>query len=243
MLAFSLVIHYLTCITTERCIIITSQAPRAPNRKSNRVIVIITAYVVLLWLVIVLTDSCLFSSGSCTSKLWFLYKAQPDRDNYSPYKAHNTVALIIVTIWMTICNTVLNTTTIVTLRFIRTSIRDSERRLGVSAKRFETRRLIVVHVLSTFICALWIPYGIIVGQYKNIDPQIKQIIQIFFEALCYGGFFAVPLAVYIMDKRFWQFIKTTFNEILSVHPVNSQGQTQASAQVHVRSRRTESSEK
>ena len=218
MICFTLVLHYLTCVSTERYLTITSKTEKISTRQSKQAIVIVTIYVVLIWLVIFFNDVCLYSDSHCTSRLWFLTNKQP-RETYSVHYSPNpTVTIVVISVWMTTCNTILNTTTLVTLRFIKTRLADSERRLGVSSKRFETRRLKVVHALSIFLCIIWIPYGIVSGQRDNIDPAVQQIVQVLIETVCYASFLAVPTTIYIMDKRFWLYIKSLLRRSNGVLP-------------------------
>ena len=234
MLGFSLVIHFFTCITTERYFAITSRTDRISASQSKWVIAIVTIYVMVLWFLIVFDDICIYGRKDCISKLWFLHG-----NNYRKFFSKNTTIaiasyekdptygntskfpMIVITTWMTICNTLLNVTTLATIRFIRKSIRNATRTLGASSSRFETRRLKVVHALSTFFSLLWIPYGVLNGQQKNLDPVISKTMQMIMETICYASFFAIPLVVYVMDKRFALQIKSWFrrNRVAVVEPV------------------------
>ena len=220
LLCFSLVIHYLTCITTERYLKITSRTQKISARHSKRIVAIVTVYVFSLSSIIILNDLCLLPNLTCSNKLWFLYK-QTRTDGFSKnstvstaysgnpaYGGSSQVPVIITTMWMTICNTVLNTTTVATVRFIKKSVRNMEKSIGTSTKRFETRRLKIVYALSTFFSILWIPYGVINGQQEKLDPKVKKALHILMETYCYASFVAIPLAIYIMDKRFASFIKS-----------------------------------
>lgn len=170
-------------------------------KTSRRVIAVVTVYVLLLWGVIVADDLCSLSGNephiSCTLQRRMAYK----------YTSKSKVPVAIITIWMSSCNAILCTTTTRTMVYINKVLQSAEERFGVSSKRVETRRLAVVYALALFFTLIWVPYGIVSAQRSKMELIIAKILEIFFETACYASFFVLPFAFYVMDKRFWEYVK------------------------------------
>ena len=220
-LTFSLVIHYFACITTERYLTITSKTEKISTRQSIWVIAIVTSYVVALWLIIILDDFCVFARTNCPSVLWkVLQRNENDIMCWNTTTVHNSsntspqqesaskVPIIVISLWMTICNTTLNITTIITLRFINLSIRHAIRDVRMTSNKFEAKRLKVIPVMSFFLSALWIPYGVIAGMHNHIDANTHYIWHTLTKTACYASFSVIPATVLVMDKKFSQYINS-----------------------------------
>ena len=118
------------------------------------------------------------------------------------------IPLVVITLWMTICSLVTTVSTLLTLRFIKRSIKTAIQTLRKTANKFEAKRLKVLYAMSVFFTFLWAPYGAVVAQRNNIDPMVFEVLQTFLKSACYASFFVVPITVYIMDKRFSSFVKS-----------------------------------
>ena len=232
-LTFSLVIHYFACITTERYLAITSKTEKISTRQSIWVIAIVTSYVVALWLIIILDDFCIFTKTNCPSVIWnVLYSKEANiicsntttalksSDNTPQQESSSKVAVTVISIWMTICILTLNITTFTTLRFINMSIRRAIRDLRRSSNKFEGKRLKVILVMPFFFSSLWIPYGVIAGMHNKIDANTHYILHTLMKTACYASFSGIPVAVFVMDKRFSQYLKSYFrtNRVSIIKP-------------------------
>ena len=228
-LTFSLVFHYFSCITTERYIAITSKMWKISAPMSRRVLYLITIYVIILWLVIILDDVCIFTPTKCPSEFWHVLHIVQKDDICSHTTTNLTssqeltpsrVPLVVITSWMTFCSITTTTTTLMTLRFIQRSIKTAIQTLRKSTNKFEARRLKVLYAMSVFFSVLWIPYGAVVAQRNNIDSMIYEVLQTFLKTACYGSFFVVPITIYIMDKRFSSFVKSAYKTYFRANKVS-----------------------
>ena len=235
-LTFSLVFHYFSCITTERYIAITSKMWKISAPTSRRVLYLITIYVIILWLVIILDDVCIFTPTKCPSEFWHVLNIMQKDDICSQTTTNLTssqdlkpsrIPLIVITFWMTLCTTITSTTTLLTLRFIKMSIKTAIQTLRKSANKFEARRLKVLYAMSAFFSFLWIPYGAVVAQRNNIDPMVNEVLHTFLKTVCYASFCVVPITIYIMDKRFSSFVKSAYeafftgNRVSVIRPIQN----------------------
>ena len=201
-LCFSLVLHYLTCMTIERFLTITLRSKRMSNHTVKKVTVIASLYVLVLWSVILVDDICDLTGDEKELNCTLERRMAPE------YTSKSKVPVTIIAIWMTSCNAVLCTTTARTILYIKKVLHDSELRFGVSSKRVETKRLAVIYALSIFYTLIWVPYGIVSGRRSRMNWLLAKILEILFETICYASFFVLPFAFYIMDRRFWAFVKT-----------------------------------
>ena len=228
-LTFSLVFHYFSCITTERYIAITSNTRKIPSPMSRRVLYLITIYVIILWLVIILDDVCIFTPTKCPSEFWHVLHIM-QKDDICRHTTTNLtssqelkpsrIPLVVITSWMILCTILTTTSTFLTLRFIQRSIKTATQTLRKSANKFEARRLKVLYAMNVFLSFLWIPYGVVVGQRNNIDPMIFEVLQTFLRTACYGSFLVVPITIYIMDKRFSSFVKSAYKTYFRANKVS-----------------------
>ena len=185
----------------------------------KRVIYGVTIYVIALWLVIIFDDVCMYTPTNCPSEIWHvLHNTQ--KDDICSNKTTNLtgfqelkpsrIPLVVITFWMTACGIVTTISTLKTLRFINRSIKTAVQSLRKSSNKFEAKRLKVLYGMSIFFSLLWIPYGVVAGQRKNMAPNTHEILQTFLKTACYASFSVVPITVYIMDKRFSSFVKSAY---------------------------------
>ena len=177
----------------------------------------------MTWLIIVFDDVCIFTPTNCPSVIWNVLRSKQSEVSCSnmtpvvngsqvPQKQENIsrVPLIIITAWITLCSFVISATTISTLRFINISIKNTICTLRMSRNKFESKRLKAVYLMVVFFSLLWIPYGVTAGLRKDENSKTHNILQTLMKTTCYTSFSAVPVTVYVMDKRFSLYIKSYF---------------------------------
>ena len=202
---------------------ITWKTDKISVRRSKWAIAVVTTYVVMTWLIIVFDDVCIFTPTNCPSVIWNVLRSKQSEVscskmtpvvNGSQVPQQQTdisrVPFIIVTMWITLCNMVINVTTLNTLRFINMSIQSTICTLRMSRNKFESKRLKAVYAMIIFFSLLWIPYGVSAALRKGENSNTHNILQTLIKTTCYASFSAVPITVFVMDKRFSLYIKSYF---------------------------------
>ena len=196
----AVMLHQLTCLTTERYLTITLKTRKITNHTAKNVAAICTAYVTATWLIIVIDDICDVTQTATIVSCSFVERISP------AYRSSSKVTVAIISIWLTACNLTLGMTTASTLMYINNIMKDSKRRLGFSACRFEKRRLTIIYALNVIYGIIWIPYGVIVARRNKMDRRLAEILRVYFEISCYASFLTLPFVSYTTDKRFRAYI-------------------------------------
>ncbi len=204
----------VSCVTLDRLFTITGSTRKITNGNVNRILAVLSAYVFISWLVI-FTDIIIakFVTNVMPVCIWHyesIYGLKGPRKTRS-------ISIAIISVWITSCNIIINTATMFSIIFTRKASERQGRTLGRAVRRLETRRLTVTVCLSVTFTVVWVPYGVVVGQMKNIDVQIYAIARMYLSILSYASFLVLPVVYFFMDRRFEKYVCNAFkrNEVVS----------------------------
>eukprot|EP00794_Sanderia_malayensis_P014335 gene14335-15829_t len=174
----------------------------------------LVAYIIITWLAIVIEDFYYaFIKGRS-----FCYL--PKYEEESKESVHSfVVAVIVVTIWQTSCNTVASQCTVWTIKEIRQQQKNAQAVLGDYSSSIETKRLKVTFALVVLFSVIWIPHGVQAVLHAYIPIATISPYYIVTRILIHGTFLVLPVVYFKMDKRFESFVKTRFRSFFRINTV------------------------
>ncbi len=174
-------------------------------------------YIILTWLAIVIENYYYgFIKGNT-------YCFLPQFEEEYKSSAHSFItAVVIISIWQTICNSVTDLCTRKTIREIKRQQQIARSVLGNQVSAIETKRLRVTYSLTILFSLIWIPYGVqaIMNSYMSIG--VATSFRTITKVMVSGTFLVLPTVYYKMEKRFEFFVKERFKFLFRprVAPLN-----------------------
>ena len=198
-LTFALILHYLTCVTWERVTNVTNKKKlKITAKNGNTVIALVTLYVVITWSIIAgdnMYNTFFSDTPYCyLVKFEYLFTSPPH---------WYVVTVAIVTIWITICLTVVTQSTIFSIRFLRKHEAAMVKTFGTDqVRKVETKRFKVTYWLVFLFSFIWVPYGVSSVLRKYVSVEALSVFDICCRTIAYSSFMVLPSVYYLMDKRF-----------------------------------------
>lgn len=227
-LSFFLVLHNVACITIERFCAITQSKYKITKENVWKWVTCTTTYVFSTWLII---EIAYYNNGCWTYNSIICSKFGIQTTTKIVKESHS-VAIAVLATWLSGCNITIIICTCLTLISIGKTKKLLQQKLQGQMDKVNTRRIKATFALSVFFVALWIPYGVIIGQRNNIDHMVYAHLSLYFPLLSYASFTVVPATYFFLDRRFERYVKGSLKKRVGAQANAAHNENQRARPIH-----------